>query len=460
LFAIIDIETTGGRSQSDRITEVAIFVHDGQRMVGEFQSLVNPEQTIPYFITGLTGITNQMVEDAPHFFEIARNIVEITENCTFVAHNAKFDYSFIREEFKRLGYTYKREILDTIKLSRKLIPGLKSYSLDKLCSEVGIQIKDRHRAAGDALATVKLFELLLQLDQNKNHPLFSGPALKKLYPGLDINVIRKLPEEAGVYYFYDKNGDFLYIGKSKNIYQRVHTHLANNTTRRAIEMRDRIADISFEITGSELIACLLESDEIKKNKPVYNRAQRRSSAIAGIYSFTDDKEYLHFEVAKKSNGTLLSSFNSVGQAREYLTQLTDEYHLCQKLTGLYESPGPCFQYQIGICLGACVGEELPETYNKRAEKVLETFRFKHQNFLIIDSGRNVNEKSVVKVEKGKYLGFGYFDSSEGHHLQETMHDCIRSYMDNRDVQSIIKRYLRSGKIEQVILFNEDDKDLI
>lgn len=452
MYAIVDIETTGGRSKSDRITEIAVFIYNGEKVTDEYTTLINPEQTIPYFITGLTGITNEMVADAPCFYEVARKIVEITDNCIFVAHNASFDYNFVKEEFKRLGYTYKRQVLDTVKLSRKLIPGLRSYSLGKLCNEVGIQIKNRHRAAGDALATVHLFELLLSLDNDMEHKLFAKSALTGLHPSLDIERIRNLPEETGVYYFYDQEGTLLYIGKSKNISQRIRTHLTNKSSKRAMEMRSRIADISYEITGSELIASLLESDEIKKHKPVFNRAQRRNTSSSGVYYFTDDKGYIQFEIAKKADSELLGCFSSVEQARDFLTRLSDEFNLCRKLTGLYKSAGSCFQYQIGICHGACIGEELPDTYNLRAEKVFDSFRFEHQNFLVIDTGRDLNEKSVVKVENGRYLGFGYFEPGEANSNPEIVHDCIKSYQDNRDVQSIIKRYLRHDHLEKVIIY--------
>ncbi|MBK8882472.1 MAG: 3'-5' exonuclease [Bacteroidales bacterium] len=165
MYAIIDIETTGGSSRIEKITEIAIYLHDGQQITGEFSSLINPERNIPYFITNLTGITNEMVEDAPRFYEVAKTIVELTEGRTFVAHNAKFDYSFIREEFKSLGFNFKRSLLDTVTLSRKLFPGHPSYSLGNICKDLNININGRHRAAGDALATVKLFEMLLERDR-------------------------------------------------------------------------------------------------------------------------------------------------------------------------------------------------------------------------------------------------------------------------------------------------------
>jgi len=168
MYAIIDIETTGGSARIEKITEIAIYQHDGNQVTGEFVSLINPERNIPYFITNLTGITNEMVEDAPRFYEIAKKIVELTEGRTFVAHNARFDYSFIREEFKSLGFNYRRNLLDTVALSRKLLPGHKSYSLGNICKDLRISINGRHRAAGDALATVKLFEILMEKDREMN----------------------------------------------------------------------------------------------------------------------------------------------------------------------------------------------------------------------------------------------------------------------------------------------------
>lgn len=188
MYAIIDIETTGGSALAEKITEIAVYLHDGQQITGEWSSLINPERTIPYFITNLTGISNEMVEDAPRFYEIAKQLIEITEGRTFVAHNARFDYSFIRQEFKSLGYNYKRSILDTVSLSRKLLPGHKSYSLGNICSDLDISITGRHRAAGDALATVKLFEIIIAKDLELNggrSELLKNARTAKLNPELD-----------------------------------------------------------------------------------------------------------------------------------------------------------------------------------------------------------------------------------------------------------------------------------
>ncbi len=173
MYAIIDIETTGGSAKSSKITEIAVFVHNGQKITGSFTSLINPEQKIPWYITRLTGISNEMVANAPKFYEVAKKIVELTAGKIFVAHNVSFDYSFVKEEFKQLGYDFQRKTLCTVQMSRKLLPGHKSYSLGKLCGDLNIVLNGRHRAAGDARATVELFELLLAKNRQYSRNLFN-----------------------------------------------------------------------------------------------------------------------------------------------------------------------------------------------------------------------------------------------------------------------------------------------
>jgi DNA polymerase-3 subunit epsilon len=456
MYAIIDVETTGGSARIEKITEIAIYLHDGNQITGEFVSLVNPERNIPYFITNLTGITNEMVEDAPRFFEIAKTIVELTEGRTFVAHNARFDYSFIRQEFKSLGFNYKKSILDTVALSRKLFPGHSSYSLGNICKDLRISINGRHRAAGDALATVKLFEILMAKDMEVNNGkplLLRNPMVSKLNPKLDIAKIDQIPDEPGIYYFYNENGDLIYIGKSRNLLQRVGTHLSNNTTNRAMEMRDLIADIDWEVTGSELIALLKESSEIKANKPVYNRAQRRTGFQWGIFSFTDRNGYINFRYGQLDcEESPVSVFTSRDRTKSKLSTLVEKHGLCQKLSGLYESDNACFHYQVGICKGACCGKEPAQEYNERAIKATEEFVFARRNFFIIDRGRDEEERCAVKIVNGKYHGFGYFNINDMGFGLTAVHDCIRPSVDNSDIQVILKQYLRSNRVEKIIEF--------
>lgn len=456
MYAIIDIETTGGSARIEKITEIAIYLHDGKEITGEFVSLVNPERNIPYFITNLTGITNEMVEDAPRFYEIAKTIVELTDGRIFVAHNARFDYSFLRNEFKSLGFNYKRNLLDTVTLSRKLIPGYRSYSLGNICRDLKIVINGRHRAAGDALATVKLFEILLKKDleiNGKKSRLMKNTKVSKLNPKLDTAKVESIPEEPGVYYFYDESGELIYIGKSHNLKQRIDTHLSNNTTNRTMEMRDLIADIDWELTGSELIALLRESSEIKENKPFYNRAQKRSSFQWGIFSFTDKKGYINFRYGPSSiDVEPLSLFTSRDKAKGKLESLVTKFSLCQGLSGLYETGGPCFQYHVGICKGACCGKESPDKYNERAARAVEEFVFARRNFFIVDKGREEEERCAVKLVNGKYYGYGYFNINEMGFGLAALHECIKPSPDNHDIQMILKQYLRSNKVEKIIEF--------
>ncbi len=448
MYAIIDIETTGGNASRERITEIAIFIHDGNRVINEYSTLVNPECKVPPFVARLTGISDEMLRDAPKFYEVARDIVEITEGCTFVAHNASFDYSFVKQEFLNLGFKYKRPVLCTVKMARKLIPGFKSYSLGSLCNNLGIQITSRHRAAGDALATVKLFERLLSVD-----PTLSQIPTDGLHPSLDRNVFSKLPSAPGIYYFHDENGKLLYIGKSKNIHSRVLSHFQNSSTSKAIEMRSNTASISYEETGSELIALLLESDEIKKHKPIYNRLQRRTSYKYGLYSFYTQAGYHVLQVEKiKTTGKPHTVCGSFDEALVMVHKLAAKHNLCQKLCGLYQNHGACFQHSIKQCNGACIGEEPAEAYNLRVEKALAEFHHKWTDMAIFDHGRNEDEISVVLIENNTYAGFGWMSKDDSVESPVQIKDAIKTYPDNRDVQQIIKGFLNSGKAQKIIRF--------
>lgn len=446
MYAILDIETTGLSPVNDKIIEIAIYIYNGKEIINEYSTLINPERNIPFNITRLTGITNEMVKDAPGFWEIAKDIIILTEGKSIVAHNASFDFNFIRNEFKSLGYNFKRDRLCTVKLSRKIIPNHKSYSLGKLCKELGIKIDGRHRAAGDAFATVKLFEHLLKISPSL------GQLNSSMFYHIDAKIIKNMPEEPGVYYFHDHNGDIIYIGKSKNIRTRVFSHFSSEKSERALKMIDEIHNISYELTGSELIALLLESDEIKTQKPKYNRRQRRTANHYGIYTYTDEYGYICFKADDIKKETPIVSFNSAKEARDRLYILSEKYQLCQKLCGLYETTGPCFYYQLKHCKGACIHEESPEDYNKRAQELVDQLSYNWQNFFIIDTGRNDEEKSVVKVKNGKYTGFGYIDTEFIGNDIENLSDIIKVYPDNKDVQQIIRTYLKQHSVEMLIKF--------
>jgi len=270
LYAIIDIETTGGKYNEEGITEIAIHKFDGMDIIDSFVSLVNPEKEIQPFVVNLTGINNKMLRNAPKFYEVAKRIVEITNGCVLVAHNSSFDYRILRTEFRRLGYDFDIPTLCTVELSKLLIPGLESYSLGKLCRNIGIPVSDRHRADGDALATVKLLKILLQKDKDKiivKKTIKTGnkrDLSKKL-----LTILEDLPLNTGVFYLHKYNGDILYIGKGKNIKKEVN-NIFLRTTNRCRSLLKEMSSISFDITGSELIAQLRFNDEIENHKPRFN----------------------------------------------------------------------------------------------------------------------------------------------------------------------------------------------
>lgn len=450
MYAIIDVETTGTSAAFGKITDIAIFVHDGKEITGSFSTLVNPECMIPQHITRLTGISDDMVADAPKFYEVAKKIVELTAGKTFVAHNAVFDYSFIKQEFKSLGYDYKRKILCTVKLGRKLLPGHRSYSLGNICADLGIPITGRHRAEGDAFATVKFFEHLLARNNNAEPNLFSSSNYS-----LSEDKIAGLPGSTGVYYIYDENGAIIYIGKSNDIHQRILTHLNNSKTKKAIQMRDRIADVSWEETGSELVALLLESAEIKNHQPLYNRLQRRAASNFGLFLFEDENGYLNLSIKRIEEEDIpLTCFHFQGEGVDFLHSLAEKNNLCKKLCSLDNAQGECFGTQLHCCDGACSGAEEPEGYNLRVKKAVSSFQYRSPDFFMIDKGRTKDEYAVVKVEKGKYIGFGFVPAEVNLKDLDLLGDYIKTYKDNRDIQSIIRGYLRRNKYLKLITFED------
>jgi len=456
VYAIIDIETTGGNPSRDKITEIALYVHDGEKVVDEFVTLINPERKIPPFITRMTGITDQMVAHAPKFYEVAKTIVEITREKVFVAHNASFDYNFVKNEFRSLGYNFHCDKLCTVKLSRKLIPGKPSYSLGRLCRELNIEIKDRHRAKGDAMATVKLFELLLGSNPNGLIPelLAAEKNSRQFNSHITWDMLEKIPSKTGVYYFFNEKGKVIYIGKSKNIRQRILNHLGNGNTEKSINMADQISRMEYEVTGSELAALLKESDEIKTHQPLFNRRQRRCFFSHGLYAQQDTSGYITLKIEKARPGdNPIICFSNRENARNFLFELVGKFNLCQNLSGLYATSGACFQYAVKICKGACIGVEFPEAYNQRVNEAIAHAALPQKNFILIDKGRNPHEKFLVMIENGKFAARGFLEVDS---LQLSKPAQFKEYLeeaiDNKDNRQIISGFIRNRKVEQIINF--------
>ncbi len=453
MYAIVDIETTGVRANRDRITEIAIVVHDGKRTLKTFESLVNPEVSIPYNITQITGISNEMVEDAPKFYEIAKQVVKMTEGTIFVAHNVNFDYGFIKEEFARLGFTFRRKKLCTIRLAKVAFPGRRYYNLDAMIRFLKLKVDQRHRAMGDTLATVKLFEAILakNTEDAMENMINHGVQASKLPPNFTFEKLHALPEAVGVYYFHNKSGEVIYVGKSINIKKRIMEHFANNT-QKAQRMQKAVHDITYEITGSELTALLLESHEIKSIKPRYNVAQKPRSRGYCIFSHEDEEGYLRLSVAKqKKTLTVVSEHTNRSDALGTLRMVQKMYELCEKRNTLNAITSPCFNYHLQQCHGACAGEEPAFSYNQRVNEAIERLQegYFEKDYLLVEQGRSKDELAVILIENGEYKGFGYTDTESGQSIND-LKSVIQSYAHNRDVVKIIGGYMKTKKKLKVI----------
>jgi DNA polymerase-3 subunit epsilon len=453
LYAVVDIETTGNGPKGQKITEISALIFDGKKIINEFTSLVNPEQNIPAFITNLTGITNAMVRNAPKFYEIAKKVEEITKDTIFVAHNVNFDYNIIHAEFKSLGFDFKRKKLCTVRLTRKIIPGLPSYSLGNICTAEKILINGRHRAKGDAEATVELFRRLLLRDDNFTINSFLNPKSRQasLPPLLDKIVIDKLPETFGVYYFKNLAKEVIYVGKANNIKQRVISHFYDKKKKEQT-MCLETADISFTRTGSELLALLLESSEIKHIYPKFNRAQRRAGEAIGLFSYEDQKGIIHLAYNRlKLAPNAIMKYYSVAECRTHLESLCAEFELCPKYCHLQTNVSSCFQYQLKECKGICCDKEAVEHYNKRVREALKSVGIGAENLVIKEKGRTTNEIGFVLILDGIYKGIGYLDASQDKALKipEDYHFFVEQKKDNRDIQRIIGSYLKKKNLKAI-----------
>ena len=448
MYSVVDIETTGNGYKGQKITEISVFLFDGEKIIDEFTSLVNPEQAIPYFITNLTGITEAMVRTAPKFYEIAKKVAEITKDAIFVAHNVNFDYNIIRDEFKSLGFDFKRKKLCTVRLSRKIIPGLSSYSLGNICTAEGIEIAARHRAKGDAEATVELFRRLLKRDDNFTINSFLNAKSREatLPPLLDKQVVDKLPERHGVYYFKNEQKEVIYVGKANNIKQRVISHFYDKK-KKEITMCLETADISYTETGSELIALLYESSEIKHLYPKFNRAQRKAGEAVGLFSYEDQKGIVHLAFNRlKLTPNPLMKFYSMAACRSMLEKVCEEFELCPKYCHLQTNVNACFHYQLQQCKGICTGKEAVESYNNRVYEAIKSLGLQTENLVIKESGRNNKEIGFALILNGIYQGFGYVDKKIKIEDTDDYQLYLQPQQDNRDVQRILKSYLTKKSI--------------
>jgi DNA polymerase III subunit epsilon len=435
LYAIVDIETTGGSAVNSGITEIAIHVHDGERVVQHFTTLINPERRVPDFITALTGITNAMVAVAPTFKELAPTIYELLNENVFVAHNVNFDYSFIFHQLKQCGFTLNVNKLCTVRLARKVLPGYPSYSLGKICKSLNIEIDDRHRADGDAKATVILFDRILasggleQIDK-----MLKRTSSEQWLPlQLDKKKISQLPTTAGVYYFKDAKGKIIYIGKAINIRKRVTSHFTHNDAgaRRQNFLR-LVADISYTSCANELHALILESTEIKKYWPKYNYSQKQPMQKYALYTFEDNRGYLRLAIDKRHK-TLPSvyNFNLLHEGQVLLRKMMEEFELHEKL---------CFINKEPLVVRDLEFLEKPSLYNSRVKNAIATLHAQLPSFALVEDGINENEKLCFLIDKGNFWGMGFI-SDDVVIEKETLKDMLQPFADNDFIRNSIYNYI-------------------
>ncbi|MCW5908047.1 MAG: 3'-5' exoribonuclease [Chitinophagales bacterium] len=447
MYAVIDVETTGGSPANDRVIEIAVVVFDGNRITDTFSTLLNPRRPIDPYVTKLTGITNEMVSSAPTFEEVHQRVLELTHESIFVAHNVKFDFGMLRQEYRRLGIDFNRRQLDTVNLARKVLPGFNSYSLGNICDSLGIPITDRHRALGDAEATVKLLELILSKNTSAKYieiELNHGIDVDLLPPYLSKAEIEKLPEDAGVFYYRDEVDKVIYLDGVKNIRKKVISHvssLADSPDKK--RMFELVRSIDYELTGTELIAKLTAYREYKKLQPEFNKHIKPQVFTHAIYITTDEQGFSQLKIhpVDWNSGECILKFSSKASANKVLSKIIRENNLYSwfavrskmKEKGVIEAKGL-------------------KNHNSFIEKTIRKYLYRHPSFFIVGEGIHPDEHSVVCIENNTYKGYGYFNPELTPATPENLREIIRTDEDDFETQKIIRAQLRKMKNAKLVVY--------
>lgn len=449
-FVIVDIETTGGNPINGGITEIAALAYKDGKVIDQFHSLINPERYIPGFITGLTGIDQDMVENSPTFAEVADELLDFLKGRVFVAHNVNFDYTFIRESFRQVGISYDSAKLCTVRLSRKVFPGLGSYSLGRICEQLQIKIENRHRAFGDAEATAILFDKIYSKDALTVHSNLKRNAGETfLPPNISKEKYMEIPEATGIYFFHDKNGQVIYVGKATNIRSRFKGHFSGNSKEK-INLKSEIHDVSWKLTGSEFLAFLLELLEIKNLWPKYNKALKYKSNNWALYSYEDNAGYLRFQVSKNTNPQqALAEFDSHSEAWKFIMDKVEEFDLCPKLAGIQKSGSDCFDYKIKKCKGACCGQESAQDYNIRVNNFLDELQDQKGELLIKEQGVFPDEESALYFINGVFAGYAFLNGQSVVSTSEEVLNMIQKVKRLPETRYILRSFIPKIKSTQI-----------
>lgn len=457
MYAIVDIETTGSYAAANGITEIAIYISDGETIIDSYTTLINPGQPIPYFIQSMTGITDSMVTNSPSFEKVANKIFDLLQDKIFIAHNVNFDYSFVKAHLERSGFSFNTNKLCTVRLGRKIFPGLTSYSLGKFCNAMGIDNNSRHRASGDAYATTELFHRMVKQDKEKHieKSLQRNSKEQQLPPNVGKKDFDLLPTTPGVYYFHNEKGKVIYVGKARNIRSRISSHFSSDMqSRQKQNFIKHTYRISFQKTGTELMAHILESTEIKKLWPVYNFSQKKWEDVYGIFSFEDQNGYLRIAIEKnKKLFSPINTFHYLVEGHAIIRRLIKDFNLCPKLCFIQKGNDPCEGLKDETCYGACEKTESVNSYNKRVQQALAALT-NQSTYLIIDDGLNSDEKSIILVEHGSFKGMGYISNDIQLTDLNTVKDYIKPYKENNFIRNMVHGYAARFPSKVILLEKE------
>lgn len=456
-LAFIDLETTGANPARDRITEIGVVEVDGDR-VTTWNTLVNPQRPIPEFIQKLTGIRNEMVAEAPSFAEVAEELAGRLQGRLFIAHNARFDYGFVRNEYQRLGQRFRADVLCTVRLSRRLFPQFPRHNLDSLILRHGLRPNDRHRALADADL---LWQLWRVLQREPGEPALAAAVRQQLQrpslpPHLDPAVLDELPESPGVYLFYGDNGALLYVGKSVNLRQRVLSHFAADSREpKAMRLSREVRRIDWQETVGEFGALLLESRLVKEGQPIHNRRLRRVSDLCAwrLEELAPGDLRPRLVSGQEAGfgraGELFGLFATRREAHTALCKIAEAHQLCPLILGLEKptQPGrPCFAHQLHKCKGACVGKEAIGLHSARLMAALARLKLEAWPYPgpigLVERDDFMDVEQVHVVDGWRYLGTARCEAD--------VHDLLDQGSTapfDRDAYKLIRSHLGKGKLE-------------
>lgn len=434
LFAITDIETVGSAPGEGTIIEIAICLHDGERIIDRYETLINPEKNIPPFIVSLTGINQTMLRRAPVFEEVADEIYDMLKDAVFVAHNVNFDFGFIKAEFDALGIVWKPQRLCTVRLARKSFPGHHKYGLSSICERLEIPNFAAHRAMGDAQATAILFDKCIEAHGFTliNEMLSHGSADVFLPNHIPNEEFERLPTTPGIYFFKDNAGVPIYIGKANNIKKRVRSHFNPDGGERQQHFLREIAHIDFELSGTELIAQIKEDAAIRKYFPKYNKAQKRKAMAYHVTQFMDQRGIQRLQVLRGGSAQPVKSFSSMKAAYGWLGEMKEQYQLQGRWIGLHAYQGEAIQLEI-------------DEHNAQLQTALENMLLKAPSYVVIGKGTKTGEKSLVWVKSGQLMGFAFVSSDWRFEAEADLASVMTFLPSSEITEYLLKSFLDNPK---------------